>query len=55
MSQKFIEKAILQADRSPMKKRYGALLVYSRRIISMGYNNYRRGISSSALYSVLRE
>lgn len=37
---KFVEKAMEQALKSPMADKYGAVLVYRNRIISSGFNYY---------------
>lgn len=35
-----LETAKYYASKSPMKERYGALLVYRGKIVGQGYNNY---------------
>ena len=40
MNHHFVEEAIQQALKSPMKDKYGAVLVYRNKIISKGFNTY---------------
>lgn len=41
----FVREAYLQALKSTMEKRYGAVLVYRNKIIAKGYN-YEKNIST---------
>lgn len=54
MSYQFIQEALLEAKKSPMTAKYGAVLVYRNRIISKGYNTYKPPISNSSRYCLLR-
>lgn len=40
MNQSLLEKLEILASKSPMKDRYGAILIFRNKIIGMGYNNY---------------
>lgn len=37
----FIDEALKEANKSPMKNKYGALLIYRNKIISRGYNKFK--------------
>lgn len=41
MNQDLLEKLETLANKSPMKERYGAILIFRNKIIGMGYNDYR--------------
>ncbi|AYV81592.1 MAG: hypothetical protein Harvfovirus43_14 [Harvfovirus sp.] len=53
MTDYFIESAIAQALKSPMDKKYGAVLIHRGKIISSGFNKYRRGMSSKVKDCIL--
>lgn len=42
----FVYEATLQALKSPIDKKVGAVLIYRNKIISRGYNTHRRKIST---------
>ena len=37
----FVEEAIKQAEKSIMKNRYGAVIIYRNKVISTGYNYHK--------------
>jgi deoxycytidylate deaminase len=50
--QKFIDIAITQAYKSPMSNKYGAVLIYRNKVLSVGYN-YDTHISTENKYGLL--
>ena len=48
----FLNKAYIEANKSPMSAKYGAVLVYRNRIISYAHNTYKN--CSNPTYCVLR-
>ena len=49
-----IETALDISRKSPVQKKFGALLVYRGRIISTGYNHYSDGLPSNIKQCLLR-
>ena len=43
----FIDEALLQAHKSPMTAKYGAVLVYRNKVISYAYNTYKTYVNST--------
>jgi len=50
---KFISEAEYEATKSPMKHKYGCVLIYHGKIISKGHNYYI--LNSNSLYSIHAE
>lgn len=46
----FFDIAVKQALKSPLKNKYGALLIRNNKIVSMGYNTYHGTWGSSKQY-----
>ena len=47
MSQQFIQEALLEAKKSPMNSKYGAILVYRNKNISKACNTYKSPICTN--------
>lgn len=52
--QEAISEAILQAQKSPLSSKYGAVLVNRNKIISAGHNKYSGNIGTLNKYCLLR-
>ena len=48
-----IETALHEARKSPVKKKFGAILIHNGRIVSTGYNYYTSGLTDDARHYLL--
>lgn len=51
--EQFIEIAKKEALKSPLKHKYGAVLIYKNKVISKGYNFFKKSLSSNVNQYVL--
>jgi deoxycytidylate deaminase len=54
ITENHIEAALHMSKKSPVQKKFGALLIYRGKIISAGYNYYNNGITNNATQCILR-
>ncbi len=43
----FAEEALSEAKKSPLDRKYGALLIHNNKIISRGFNYYKSNMTSN--------
>lgn len=57
ITEEHIDIALKLIEKSPIKKKFGALLIYNRKIISTGFNYHNgtgKGISDDVRYCLLQ-
>ena len=53
ITQEHINEALNLSKKSPVQKKFGALLIYKGRIISRGYNYYRNSLTDNVSQCLL--
>lgn len=54
ITEEHINEAIRMSRKSPVNKKFGAVMIYNGKIVSKGYNYYNKAISDNTKCCLLR-